>query len=400
MQRSHQVAALLLAAGTGQRASARAGGASMPKQYRPLAGRPLLVHALEGLRHPRIDQLRVVIAADQEAEYRAAVEGLDLPPPIAGGATRQQSVRNGLEALAGGQAPEMLLVHDCARPFTPAGVVERLLDALATSDAAVPVLPVVDTLAQQDEELGEAVPRETLVRVQTPQAFRFDTLLEAHRAWRGEAASDDAQVVRAAGVSVATVAGDERLEKITYEADFRRAEAHIVPASTSRTGFGFDVHAFGQGDAVWLGGIPIPYDRGLVGHSDADVLLHALADALLGTIAGGDIGDHFASSDPRWRGMASSHFVEAVRDMVMQAGGRILHVDATLICQEPRVAPHREAMRGRIAALLQVPVGSVSIKATTTDGLGFTGRREGIAAQAVATVLVNQPPVHSSSVTP
>jgi 2-C-methyl-D-erythritol 4-phosphate cytidylyltransferase/2-C-methyl-D-erythritol 2,4-cyclodiphosphate synthase len=230
------------------------------------------------------------------------------------------------------------------------------------------------------------VSRDGLVRVQTPQAFRFDAILAAHRNWRGAAATDDAQVARAAGLRVAAVTGDEALEKLTHRDDFDRAEERLARSLTSRTGLGFDVHAFAAGEALWLGGIRIPHDRGLTGHSDADVLLHALTDALLGAIGAGDIGDHFPPSDPQWRGAASSRFVEHARALVAARGGRIDHVDVTLICEAPRIGPHREAMRASVAALLRLAPARVSIKATTTERLGFTGRGEGMAAQAIATV--------------
>ncbi len=381
MDAGGKTVALLVAAGSGSRA-----GPEKPKQFRPLGGRPLLAHALERLRHPGIDEIQVVIGAGQEEAYAEAIG--PLPTPVLGGATRQQSVRNGLAALAGRGGAGRVLIHDAARPFLPTSVIDRLLGALEQAEAAVPVLPVVDTLARSDGRLGETVPREDLVRVQTPQAFRFAGILRAHAEWAGGEASDDAQVARAAGLEVATVAGDPRLEKLTYEEDFRRAEARLAADAVPRTGFGFDVHAFGPGDALWLGGIRIGHDRGLAGHSDADVLLHAITDALLGTIGAGDLGDHFPPGDPQWRGASSSLFVEHARDLVESQGGRIVHVDATIVCEAPRIGPHREAMRRRIADLLRLPMPSVSVKATTTERLGFTGRGEGIAAQAVATVLL------------
>jgi 2-C-methyl-D-erythritol 4-phosphate cytidylyltransferase/2-C-methyl-D-erythritol 2,4-cyclodiphosphate synthase len=382
MDAGGKTVALLVAAGTGSRA-----GEETPKQYRAVGGRPLLAHAVERLRHPGIDVIQVVIGAGQEDAYAEAIGPLPLPAPVLGGATRRQSVRNGLAALAE-RGADRVLIHDAARPFLPAPVIDRLLAALDQAEGAVPVLPVVDTLARGDARLGETVPREDLVRVQTPQAFRFAGILRAHAEWAGGEATDDAQVARAAGLDVATVAGDPRLEKLTYDEDFRRAEALIAAQAVPRTGFGFDVHAFGPGDALWLGGVRLGHDRGLIGHSDADVLLHAITDALLGAVGAGDIGDHFPPSDPQWRGAPSSQFLERARDLVERNGGRIAHVDATIICEAPRIGPHREAMRRRIADLLRLPMPSVSVKATTTEGLGFTGRGEGIAAQAVATVLV------------
>lgn len=366
--------ALIVAAGSGSRA-----GGEVPKQYRKVAGKALLAHAVDHLAHPRIDEIRVVIGAGQEAAYAEAVGARALPAPVIGGATRRESVANGLAAL--GDA-DMVLIHDAARPFLPGAVIDQLLDALEEHDGAIPALPVVDTLTTR---AGEQVDRDTLVRVQTPQAFRLDVIRAAHAAWQGEEPTDDAQVARAAGLDVAWIEGDPALEKLTYEADFARAETtRLAP----RTGSGFDVHAFGPGDHVWLGGIRIPHERGLQGHSDADVVLHALTDALLGAIAAGDIGDHFPPSDPRWKGAASSHFLEQARDLVAAAGGRIAHADMTIICEGPRIGPHRDGMRQLIADLLRLPLSRISVKATTTERLGFTGRGEGIAAQAIATVMM------------
>ncbi|MEA3054071.1 MAG: 2-C-methyl-D-erythritol 4-phosphate cytidylyltransferase [Sphingomonadales bacterium] len=373
--------ALLVAAGSGSRA-----GGGLPKQYRALAGKPLLAHALDGLERAGLDEVRVVIGPGQETLYARAVAGRSLPSPVAGGAERQDSVRNGLEAVATAGGADRVLIHDAARPFLPAAVVGRLEEALATSDGAVPVLPVVDTLARVGTGLGDLVERAGLVRVQTPQAFRFDSILAAHRGWGGGAASDDAQIARAAGLEVAAVAGDPALEKLTFEEDFVRAEARLAARLTSRTGLGFDVHAFAAGEELWLGGVRIPHHRGLKGHSDADAALHALTDALLGAAGEGDIGDHFPPSDPRWRGAASALFVEHARDLILARGGRIDHVDLTLICEEPRIGPHRDSMRTAIAALLRLAPTRVSIKATTTEHLGFTGRGEGLAAQAIATI--------------
>jgi 2-C-methyl-D-erythritol 4-phosphate cytidylyltransferase/2-C-methyl-D-erythritol 2,4-cyclodiphosphate synthase len=375
-----RMVALIVAAGSGSRA-----GGGLPKQYRRLGGKPLLAHAIEGLERAGIGEIRVVIGEGQEALYRQAV-GERLPSPVIGGRERQDSVRNGLEAIAAQGGADSVFIHDAARPFLPATVVGRLREALDQAEGAVPVLPVVDTLARAEAQLGEPVSREGLFRVQTPQAFRFEAILAAHRQWSGGLATDDAQVARAAGIRVAAVAGDEALGKLTHEEDFARAEARLAARLTSRTGLGFDVHAFAAGEELWLGGIRIPHDRGLKGHSDADVLLHAVTDALLGAIGAGDIGDHFPPSDPQWRGAASSLFVEHARGLIEARGGRIDHVDVTLICEAPRLAPHREAMRASVAALLRLPSERVSIKATTTERLGFTGRGEGMAAQAIATV--------------
>jgi 2-C-methyl-D-erythritol 4-phosphate cytidylyltransferase/2-C-methyl-D-erythritol 2,4-cyclodiphosphate synthase len=369
--------ALVVAAGSGSRA-----GGEAPKQYRLLAGRAILAHAVDNLRHAGIDAVHLVIGAGQDDACRAALEDRPLPSPIIGGATRRESVARGLEALAG-QGVERVLIHDAARPFVPGAVIDRLLAALETHEGAAPVLPVVDTLAKRGEALGETVVRDDLVRVQTPQAFGFEAIRRAHAAWTGDNATDDAQVARAAGIAVALVEGDAALEKLTYEADFARAEAARL---ATRVGMGFDVHAFAAGEDLWLGGIHVPHDKGLSGHSDADVVLHALTDAILGALGAGDIGGHFPPSDPRWRGAASAIFLEHARDLVAGAGGRIDHVDITIICEAPRIGPYRDAMRAKIAALLRLPVARISVKATTTERLGFTGRGEGMAAQAVATV--------------
>ena len=387
MNREGKTVALLVAAGSGSRA-----GSGVPKQYRRVGGKALVAHAVDALGHPLIDEIRVVIGPGQEGLYRAAIGERPLPAPVAGGAERQDSVRLGLEAVAAEGGAARVLIHDSARPFLPRAVVERLVAALEEAEGAVPVLPVVDTLARTADGLGDAVARESLVRVQTPQAFRFEAILAAHRAWTGGPATDDAQVARAGGLAVAVVAGDPALEKLTYEEDFERAEARLAASLVSRTGFGFDVHAFGPGDMLWLAGIAVPHGRGLVGHSDADVLLHAVTDAILGAIGEGDIGQHFPPSDPQWRGAASSRFVEHALALVEARGGRLDHVDATLICEAPKIGPHRDSMRASLAGLLRLPLQRVSIKATTTERLGFTGRGEGIAAQAVATVRLPEGP--------
>lgn len=374
--------ALVVAAGSGSRS-----GTALPKQYALLAGKPLLAHAVDRLAHELIGEVRVVIGPGQEELYRAAIGERPLPPPILGGETRRQSVRNGLEALAREGGADVVLIHDAARPLLPGAVVERLVEALRGADGAVPVLPMVDSIARAADGLGESVPREDIVRVQTPQAFRFDAILAAHRAWSGETEpTDDAQVARASGLKVAMVEGDSMLDKITFAEDFERAERALASALVSRTGLGFDVHAFADGEELWLGGLLIPHERGLKGHSDADVVLHAVTDALLGAAGEGDIGDHFPPSDPKWRGAPSSRFVDHSRCLIEQRGGRIDHVDVTIICEKPRIGPHRLAMREAIAAMLRIPAARISVKATTTERLGFAGRGEGIAAQAVATV--------------
>ncbi|MGF1550533.1 MAG: bifunctional 2-C-methyl-D-erythritol 4-phosphate cytidylyltransferase/2-C-methyl-D-erythritol 2,4-cyclodiphosphate synthase [Sphingomonadaceae bacterium] len=371
-----------MAAGSGVRS-----GEGAPKQYRPIGGKAMIAHALDRLRAAGIGTVQPVIGEGQRELFEAALDGRETLAPVIGGATRQASVRKGLDALAAAGDTQTVFIHDAARPFLPPPVKQRLAAALERHDGAVPALAVVDSLARSDKRLGEPVPREGLLRVQTPQAFRFEAILDAHRRWTGaEDATDDAQVARAAGIEVATVVGDEALMKITHEGDFARAEAMLAARMITRTGLGFDVHALAAGRELWLGGTRIDHARGLAGHSDADVVLHALADALLGAIGAGDIGEHFPPGDPQWRGAASSRFVAHARALVEEAGGRIDHVDILLICEEPRIGPHKPAMRERIAALLGLPRSRVSLKATTTDGLGFTGRGEGIAAQALATL--------------
>lgn len=373
--------ALIVAAGQGQRA-----GGQLPKQYRVIGGKTVLAHAIDALAtHPAIDSVQVVIGAGQERAYAEAIGSRDLPPPVVGGATRRESVARGLAALSS----DLVLIHDAARPFVPSEVIDRLLTALEADVGAIPVLPVADTIVEAAEGLGNVVPRDRLRRVQTPQAFRMPAIRDAHAAWDvSREATDDAQMVRSAGGRVAMVEGSIALEKLTYPADFVAAERRLGASLVSRTGMGFDVHGFAPGDHVWMGGIRIAHDQTLAGHSDADVALHALTDALLGAIGAGDIGTHFPPSDPQWRGADSARFLQHARGLVLAAGGRIDHVDLTIICEAPKIGPHRPAIRSRIAALLGLKENKVSVKATTTEKLGFTGRREGIAAQAVATVRV------------
>jgi 2-C-methyl-D-erythritol 4-phosphate cytidylyltransferase/2-C-methyl-D-erythritol 2,4-cyclodiphosphate synthase len=374
--------AIIVAAGAGHRA-----GGGIPKQYRPIAGKSLLRHAIERLQgHGGIDAITVIINPDDRALYYVATQGLSLPEPVAGGATRQDSVRNGLEALSIA-APALVFVHDAARALVPDAVLDALLAALAdpANDGAVPGLSVNDSLRRGTTHFEASVDRDGLFRVQTPQAFRFPALLAVHRA-AAAGATDELGIAMAAGLRVAVTPGDERAFKVTEPQDFAKAEAMITPALTSRVASGFDVHRFGPGDHVWLCGIALPHTQGLIGHSDADVALHALTDALLGTISAGDIGDHFPPSDARWKGAASDQFLAHAAALVRAAGGIIDHADVTIICERPKVGPHRAAMRARIAAILGIPVARVSVKATTTEMLGFTGRSEGIAAQAMASV--------------
>jgi 2-C-methyl-D-erythritol 4-phosphate cytidylyltransferase / 2-C-methyl-D-erythritol 2,4-cyclodiphosphate synthase len=377
--------ALIVAAGRGSRF-----GAGLPKQYRLLAGQPILRRAVAPLlAHPRIGAVRVIIHADDADAYRAAVGDLPLLPPIPGGTTRQDSALRGLESL-GNAPPQRVLIHDAARPFVSAALLDRVIGALDRRDGAVPALPVVDTLKRGGEGVAPPVlgtqDRSGLWRAQTPQGFRYPALLAAHRAAAGAALTDDAAVAEAAGMAVVLVAGDEDNLKVTTEDDLLRAERVLAAGRETRSASGFDVHRFCDGDHVMLCGVIVPHDRGLLGHSDADVGLHALTDALLGTIGEGDIGSHFPPSEPRWRGAPSDLFLRHAAALVTAAGGRVVNVDVTLICERPKVGRHREAMRARIAELLGVSVGRVSVKATTTEELGFTGRREGIAAQALATV--------------
>jgi 2-C-methyl-D-erythritol 4-phosphate cytidylyltransferase/2-C-methyl-D-erythritol 2,4-cyclodiphosphate synthase len=332
--------------------------------------------------HPSIATVRVVIGAGQEALAREALSGLDVGEFIEGGAERTGSVRLGLEHAEG----DAILVHDAARPFCPPEVVDRLIAPLEFFDGAAPVLAVGDTLARATDRLEEAVDRTGLVRVQTPQAFRFDALRTAYDSWTGGPATDETTVARAAGLSVAAVQGDPILEKITTPADFARAEEWLAARLVSRTGMGFDVHAFAGDGPIIMGGLSIPSNRGLAGHSDADVVLHAITDALLGAAALGDIGQHFPPSGPEWKGASSDRFLRHAVELIRAKGGIIDHIDCTIICETPKIAPHREQMSARIAEITGINQSQVSIKATTTEGLGFTGRREGIAAQAVANI--------------
>jgi 2-C-methyl-D-erythritol 4-phosphate cytidylyltransferase/2-C-methyl-D-erythritol 2,4-cyclodiphosphate synthase len=373
-------AAIIVAAGRG----ARAGGA---KQWRDLAGKPLARWSLEALLAAGARQAAVVVAPGDQAAAATAFVGLKGWIAVDGGAERFDSVKAGLAALAE-DPPPAVLIHDAARPFLDASVISDLVAALENADGAIPVLPAVDTLKRQDAGGALATADRTgLMRAQTPQAFRFAALRDAIAAWpEGETPTDDAQVMERAGGKVATTPGDPRLFKLTYPEDFAMAEALAAHPRRTRIGQGFDVHAFAPGDHVWLCGVRVDHGRSLAGHSDADVGLHALTDALLGALGEGDIGDHFPPTNPQWRGADSAVFLRHAAALVAARSGRIVNVDVTLICEAPKVKPHREAMRARIAELLELPIEQVSVKATTTEGLGFAGRREGIAAQAVASV--------------
>ena len=375
--------ALVVAAGRG----VRAGGGAIPKQYRTVAGRPVLRYSLELFRrHRRITAVRAVIHPDDRALYDTAASGLDLLEPVPGGATRQESVRRGLESLAA-KPPRFVLIHDAARPFVAPEIIDRTLDALSAQPGAIPAVAVADTIKRgAGGMIAGTVDRTGLWRAQTPQGFRYAEILAAHRAAAGAELSDDAAVAERAGLAVALVEGSEANVKLTTPEDFVRAELFAGQGGETRVGTGYDVHRFGPGDHVWLGGVKVPHTNGLIGHSDADVALHALTDALLGTIAAGDIGVHFPPSDPQWRGVESRRFLAHAAGLIAQRGGHIQHVDVTIVCERPKVGPHRPAIVAKLAEILGIAPERCSVKATTTEGLGFTGRSEGIAAQAVATV--------------
>ncbi len=377
-----RTAILIVSAGKGERL-----GGGLPKQYRELAGRSVLRRTLAAFSGRRDCTVLVVTGADHDKAYAHATAGLVLPPPVRGGASRQDSVRNGLEALVA-DAPDYVLIHDAARPLVTAALVDRVVAALeAGADAAIPMLAVADTLRRQNPDGSwSIVPRDNAFRAQTPQGFRFEPILEAHRTFAAEAVTDDMALAERAGLTIVRVAGEDTNMKITTQDDMDHAERLLAAHADFRTGHGLDAHRFTEGDHVWLCGIQIPHDHGLEGHSDADAGLHALTDALLGAIGAGDIGQHFPPSDERWRGAASDKFLAHAASLVAEQGGQIAHCDVTLICERPKIGPYREAMRARIAEILGLEVGRVSVKATTTEGMGFTGRREGLAAQAVATV--------------
>lgn len=389
-------AALIVAAGRGTRA-----GAGSPKQYRMLAGQPVLRRTLYAfLTHPRLTQACVVIHPDDRDQYDNALDGIDdarLLTPATGGATRAASVREGLEALASRtedkHVPELVLVHDAARPFVTHAVIDGVLDALDTVPGAVPTLPVVDALWHGVNGSADKLrPRDGLWRAQTPQGFHFPALLSAHRQVHDETAADDAALARAAGLRVSLTRGCEDNVKLTRSDDFERAESRMNAGSDVRTGNGYDVHRLGDGPdgktGVILCGITLPHPQILLGHSDADVAMHAITDAIFGALSEGDIGQWFPPSEARWKGADSRVFLEKAVERVTARGGRVTHVDCTIICQEPKIGPHAEAMRRNIAGILGITQDRVSVKATTTERLGFPGRGEGIAAQATATVIL------------
>jgi 2-C-methyl-D-erythritol 4-phosphate cytidylyltransferase/2-C-methyl-D-erythritol 2,4-cyclodiphosphate synthase len=378
-----RIVALLVAAGRG----ARFGGET-PKQYLPLLGRPVLRHAAEALlRDGGVDAILPVSAPGEEEALAGMLAGLPILPPVAGGATRQASVLAGLEALAD-DPPDLVLVHDAARPVIPPGTVPALLAALAATPGAIPALPVADTLKRGAEGLiAETVPRAGLFRAQTPQGFRFAALLAAHRAATTEA-TDDAQLLEASGLPVALVSGHDSNLKITWPEDLARVEATMLARMIPRMGTGFDVHRIVEGRPMVLCGVVVPCPFGLDGHSDADVGIHALCDAIYGALAEGDIGRWFPPSEMQWKDADSARFLRHAAERIAARGGVLANADVTLICEKPKITPHAEAMRERLAGLLGVEIGRVSVKATTTERLGFPGRGEGIAAQAAATLLL------------
>lgn len=382
-----RTAALIVSAGRGIRA-----GGGMPKQYRDLAGRPVLAHTLERIvNHNEINAIRVVIHPDDRALYDKASQGFEVLDPTHGGATRQESVRLGLESLDGLDF-DNVLIHDAARPFVASDLITRVIGALESNPGAIPALAVTDTIKQGHNGLvSGTVDRSVLWRAQTPQGFHLKPILAAHRAAQGQELTDDAAVAEAANIAVKLIDGSDENIKLTAPEDFERANA-MLQGSPSRastvfkTGLGFDVHRFEPGENVILCGIEVPHTAKLAGHSDADVGLHALTDAILGSLGDGDIGDHFPPTDPKWKGAPSDKFLAFAADRVRERQGTLTHVDVTLICERPKVGPHRQAMRTRLSEILDIPVADISVKATTTERLGFTGREEGIAAQAIATI--------------
>lgn len=383
-----KVAAVIVAAGRGS----RAGAADVPKQFRPIGGEGMLRRTLAiFVGAPQLTWVQPVIHADDAALYHAAAAGFDLLAPVNGGATRQSSVRAGLEALVP-HAPDIVLIHDAARPFASAALIARAIDAGDKTGAAIPALPITDTIKRvaADGHVGETLDRSQLRAVQTPQAFAFQPLLAAHRnaaAQGRDDFTDDAALAEWAGLKVAMFSGESGNIKITTPEDFARSEALQFGAlGDVRIGTGIDVHAFGPGDHVIIGGVRIPHGQALTGHSDADVGLHALTDAILGALADGDIGAHFPPSDPQWRGASSDRFFKFAVDRVTARGGRIANLDLTIVCETPKIGPHRDALRETIARIAGLDFGRVAVKATTSEQLGFTGRGEGVAAYATATI--------------
>ena len=383
----HKIAALIVAAGRGVRAE-RPG----PKQYAPLAGKSVLMRTIEAFTgHPLIDAVLVVIHRDDEALYRQAACGHEkLLPPVYGSETRQASVLAGLERLAQSQpVPDKVLIHDGVRLFVSPNLIAAVCSAIEPDAGAIPVLAVSETVKRTEaEQIVETVPRPGLHLAQTPQGFAFAAILDAHRAAAATQTdlTDDAAVAARAGLTVRAVAGDRHNIKLTSPDDFRYAEAMAAQSMETWTGQGFDVHALVPGDHVMLCGVKIPHTRGLKGHSDADAALHALTDALYGALGDGDIGHHFPPSDPKWRGADSALFLREAVARLKARGGRINNLDVTVICEAPKVGPHREAMRQAIATIAGIEPRRVSVKGTTSERLGFAGRGEGVAALATATI--------------
>ena len=377
------IAAVIVAAGRGTRA-----GEGLPKQYRMLADQPVITHTIRAiLSHPLINHVTTVIHRDDRAEYDAAIKGIDdkrLSAPVIGADTRARSVYAGLNSLIK-DPPRIVLIHDAARPFVTAETLDCVISALDAHDGAFPALPVADALWQTDPHLV-SVPRNGLVRAQTPQGFDFAKILKAHAQDHPDAA-DDVALAAGAGLDVVSVEGDDGNFKLTVADDFRRAEARLNTISDIRTGQGYDVHAFVPGDAVVLCGVPIPFDQALSGHSDADVAMHAITDAIYGALADGDIGQHFPPSDPQWKGAASSIFLEHAAKLVAERSYEIANLDCTIICEAPKIGPHAKAMRSVLASIVNIAEDRISVKATTSERLGFTGRQEGIAATATATLV-------------
>jgi 2-C-methyl-D-erythritol 4-phosphate cytidylyltransferase / 2-C-methyl-D-erythritol 2,4-cyclodiphosphate synthase len=387
MPKLERTAAILVAAGRGLRA-----GSGGPKQYRSIGGQTVIFRAMEPFcRHPQIFAVQPVLNPDDNAVFDDAVTGLRHQPPATGGATRQASVHAGLEALAS-LKPDVVLIHDAARPFVSAALISRAIEAASRTGAAIPAITVTDTIKLIDGSGNvEATPERARLRVaQTPQAFRFNVILDAHRRaardGRGDF-TDDAALAEWAGLTVATFEGDPANMKLTTPEDFVREEARLgAVLGDVRTGNGYDVHAFGEGDHVMICGVRVPHTKGFLAHSDGDVGLHALVDAILGALADGDIGSHFPPSDPKWKGAASDQFLKYAVERVTARGGRIAHLDVTLICERPKIGPLRDTMRARIAEIAGLALSRVAVKATTSERLGFTGREEGIAAVASATI--------------
>jgi 2-C-methyl-D-erythritol 4-phosphate cytidylyltransferase/2-C-methyl-D-erythritol 2,4-cyclodiphosphate synthase len=385
-----RIAVLIVAAGKGERA--RLGPPNqlgLPKQYERLAGQPMLRRTVQAfLAHPsiQISHVQVVIGGAQQELAASALSGLDVPTPVLGGATRQESVRLGLEALCA-EAPDFVLIHDAARPLISARVIDAVIGALeAGADGALPMVAASDTLRRRDAGgHWTLVSRENLYRAQTPQGFVYAKIAAAHRLHANQDVTDDVALAELAGLKVQMVEGEEKNIKVTRKEDFALAET-LLGCGDVRTASGYDVHKFKDGDHIWLCGLKIAHSHGLEGHSDADVGLHAITDALLGCIGDGDIGQHFPPTDERWRGAASWKFLDHAASLVRAKGGAINHVDVTIVCESPKIGPHRDAMKAKIAEILNIEPSRVSVKATTSEGLGFTGRGEGIAAQATATI--------------